>query len=278
MGYTRLFSISNKYDISIIFLYFYGEFPVCETAEQQTMRGSTNNSRTTSHNKGNAMLLSSSFSKKFIALAVAALGTTVASAQVDVTCTSSITGGTTQNVLVPLGASCTLTDVRVLGNVEVKDGASVIVRRGSVNGDVIVELGASARLNRGNVNGSVAGFGARLISVSGTTIAKDVLAEDTASIVIATGASIGKLEALRSGRITMSGVRVAGDVKFEENFGAIVADGNTVAGNFEAYLNSGGAAFNANVVRGNMQCKDNLPAPAGAGNVAAIKEDQCALL
>jgi hypothetical protein len=270
--------IFEKYDIFIKKVYFRCAIPVCETADSLNDARPIKQPMNDISQKGIAMFPSSSLSKNFIATAVAALGAAAASAQVDVTCTSSITGGTTQNVLVPMGASCTLTDVRVLGNVEVKDAASVIVRRGSINGDVIVELGASARLNRGNVNGSVAGFGARLVSVNGTTIAKDVLAEDTATVVIASGASIGKLEALRSGRITMSGVRVAGDVKFEENFGAIVADGNNVAGNFEAYLNSGGASFSANVIRGNMQCKENLPAPTGTGNVAAIKEDQCATL
>jgi hypothetical protein len=224
------------------------------------------------------MFPSSTLKIKSIAAVVALASAGIANAQVDVTCTSSVTGGTVQNVLVPAYSSCTLTDVRVLGNVEVKEFASVITRRGSINGDLIAETGAAARLNGGNVNGNVAGFGARLLSVNGTTIAKDVLAEETATVVIATGASIGKLEALRSGRVTMSGVRVAGDVKFEENTGAIVADGNSVAGNFEAYLNSGGASFNMNVIRGNMQCKENLPAPTGAGNTAAIKEDQCAPL
>jgi hypothetical protein len=216
-----------------------------------------------------------SLKQKLIAGAIASLAAASASAQVDVTCVGAITGGTTQNVLVPAGASCTLTDVRVLGNVEVKDFANLIARRGSINGDVIVEMQGTARLVRGNINGSVAGLGARLVSVNGTTIAKDVIAEDTTNVVIGSGALIGKLEALRSGRVSIIGARVAGDLKFEENFGAITAEGNSVAGNFEAYLNSGGATFNMNTIRGNMQCKDNLPAPTGTGNTAAIKEDQC---
>ena len=31
-------------------------------------------------------------------------------------------------------------------------------------------------------------------------------------------------------------------------------------------------------IDGNLQCKENLPAPAGGGNTAALKEDQCAAL
>jgi hypothetical protein len=219
-----------------------------------------------------------SLKHKLIAGAIAAISAASASAQVDVTCTSAITGGTTQNVLVPAGASCTLTDVRVLGNIEVKDFGNLLARRGSINGDVIVEMQAAARLVRGNINGGIIGLGARLVSVNGTTIAKDVIAEETANVVIGSGASIGKLEALRSGRVSMIGARVAGDVKLEENTGVITLESNSVAGNFEAYLNSGGATFNLNTVRGNMQCKENLPAPVGSGNTAASKEDQCAAL
>jgi hypothetical protein len=219
-----------------------------------------------------------SFKQKLIAGAVASIAAASASAQVDITCTGAVTGGVTQNVIVPAGSSCTLTDVRVLGNVEVKDFATLLARRGSINGDVIVEMQGAARLVRGNINGGIVGLGARLLSVNGTTIAKDVIAEDTANVVVGSGASIGKLEALRSGRVSIIGARVAGDVKFEENTGTITAEGNSVAGNFEAYLNSGGATFNMNTVRGNMQCKENLPAPTGAGNTAAIKEDQCAAL
>ena len=119
-----------------------------------------------------------------------------ASAQVDVTCLGAQTGVTVQNVIVPLGATCTLTDVRVLGNVEVKEMATVNIRRGSINGDLIVESGGTARLTRGSINGSVQGLGARLVNISGTTIARDIVAEETATLVVGSGASTGSIEVL----------------------------------------------------------------------------------
>jgi hypothetical protein len=201
-----------------------------------------------------------------------------AHAQVDVTCTTAITGGVTQNVIVPMGASCTLTDVSVLGNIEVKEMANVVTRRGSINGDVIIESMGSARLNRGNINGKVESLGGRLLNVAGTTIAKDIVALDTLTVVVGAGARVGAVEVLSSGRVLVSGVTIQGDAKFQQNTGLVSASDNSISGNMQVFDNLGGVTMNTNTIRGNMQCKDNLPAPSGAGNVAAIKEDQCAAL
>jgi hypothetical protein len=201
-----------------------------------------------------------------------------AHAQVDVICTGALANTVVQNVIVPFGAACTLTDMTVLGNVEVEETARVTIRRGSVNGDVIGEQGSTVRMVRGNVNGSVQGFAARLVSIAGTTIAKDIVSDGTQNLVVNTGARTGSIEVLKGGTASISAVQIQGNLKFEENSGAVFATGNTVSGNFEAYLNTGGATFNSNAITGNMQCKENLPVPTGSGNTAAIKEDQCATL
>jgi hypothetical protein len=58
--------------------------------------------------------------------------------------------------------------------------------------------------------------------------------------------------------------------------GPVSATGNQVRGNIQVLFNRGGVALNGNVTNtGVMQCKENLPAPTGGGNVAAAKEDQC---
>jgi len=220
--------------------------------------------------------------RAFLALAIAFpmffAGAGSAFAQVDVTCVSALSRQTVQNVIVPQGAVCSLTDMTVLGNVEVKELATVTIRRGSVNGDVIVEAGAIARLIAGRISGGVVGLGARLINVNGTSIAVDVKAEETSSLVVGNGARVGSIEVLKGGSANISGVRLTGGLKFEENRGAITASSNIVAGNFEAFLNTGRLTFNSNTITGNMQCKENLIAPVGSGNTAAIKEDQCAAL
>lgn len=46
----------------------------------------------------------------------------------------------------------------------------------------------------------------------------------------------------------------------------------------QAFQNRGGPGitFNRNRIDGNMQCKENVPAPTGAGNIVqGNKEDQC---
>ena len=218
----------------------------------------------------------------FLALAIAFpmffAGAPSAFAQVDITCISALSRQTVQNVIVPQGAVCSLTDMTVLGNVEVKELATVTIRRGSVNGDVIAEAGATARLVAGRISGGVAGLGARLININGTSIAIDVTADQTTSVVVGNGARAGSIEILKGGSANISGGRLSGSLKFEENRGAITASSNIVAGNFEAFLNQGRLTFNSNTITGNMQCKENRLAPTGSGNTAAIKEDQCAAL
>jgi hypothetical protein len=219
----------------------------------------------------------------FIAFAVAAqltiTGAATAFAQVDITCVGSRSNQTVQNVIVPMGATFTLTGMRVLGNIEVKELARATVRTSTVSGDIIAEQGSIARLVGGSVAGEVLGLAAQSINVSGgTVIAGGILTEETAAVVVGTGTTAGNIEILKGGTATISGSRVNGSIKFEENRGRVAASSNQVAGNFEAYLNTGGAAFNSNRITGNMQCKDNLPAPTGRGNTAVSKEDQCARL
>ena len=51
-----------------------------------------------------------------------------------------------------------------------------------------------------------------------------------------------------------------------------------MGGSLQAFKNYGGVALNRNRIKGNLQCKENIPAPTGSGNQAASKEDQCARL
>jgi hypothetical protein len=43
------------------------------------------------------------------------------------------------------------------------------------------------------------------------------------------------------------------------------------------FQNPGGVSITSNRVNGNLQCKENVPAPTGGGNIVqGNKEDQCA--
>jgi hypothetical protein len=51
-----------------------------------------------------------------------------------------------------------------------------------------------------------------------------------------------------------------------------------LGGDLQAFKNLGGVSLVNNRMKGNLQCKENIPAPTGRGNQAASKEDQCARL
>jgi hypothetical protein len=69
--------------------------------------------------------------------------------------------------------------------------------------------------------------------------------------------------------------QVTGDIQIEAMRGAVTASRNRLTGNMQIMANRGGVTMNRNNMGGVMQCKDNLPAPTGANNVATLKEDQC---
>jgi hypothetical protein len=57
-----------------------------------------------------------------------------------------------------------------------------------------------------------------------------------------------------------------------------VAD-NDVNGSVQVMKNVGGVVISTNIIDGNLQCKENEPAPIGGGNeVQGNAEDQCATL
>ncbi|MFN0105712.1 MAG: hypothetical protein ACKV2U_26950 [Bryobacteraceae bacterium] len=74
------------------------------------------------------------------------------------------------------------------------------------------------------------------------------------------------------------GVTIQGSVQYVENTGALMMTGVFIGSDFQLFKNSGGATLINNTIRQNMQCKENTPPPAGSGNVAGNKEDQCAAL
>ena len=73
----------------------------------------------------------------------------------------------------------------------------------------------------------------------------------------------------------LPGTSIYGDFQYEENAGFLFASDSFIRGNFQMFKNLGGANIVNNTIRQNMQCKENWPVPAGGGNLAGKKEDQC---
>lgn len=147
-----------------------------------------------------------------------------------------------------------------LDNVFVPDGATCVLDRTRTNGSVVVGRGASLRARSVSINGNVQAEGAAFVGIGGYS---------------AVG---GSVQIVQGGGATIEQARIKGDLQFESNTAPLAANGNTIGGSLQAFQNMGGATFNHNRMNGNMQCKENIPAPTGSGNISPSKEDQCARL
>jgi DUF4097 and DUF4098 domain-containing protein YvlB len=123
-------------------------------------------------------------------------------------------------------------------NLRVPQGATCTLSRTTVKGTVKVENGATLRATSIRVVGNIQGEGARSVSVVTSRIG-------------------GSYQLVQGGGSRLDRSFVNGDVQLFSNQGTITVVNNTIDGN--------------------LQCKENSPAPTGGGNVVGgNKEDQCA--
>lgn len=149
---------------------------------------------------------------------------------------------------------------RAFDNIFVPDNASCTLNRSRLNGNIVVGRGASLQANGVRVNGSIQAEGALQVGVGpGSTVG-------------------GSIQVKQGGGASITGARVSGDIQFDENVLPLAATDNIVGGSIQVVKNSGGATLERNRINGNLQCKENDPAPVGGGNLAASKEDQCSAL
>lgn len=156
-------------------------------------------------------------------------------------CRGTIGAVTVEDVVVPQGATCTLEGTRVRGDVEVKRDATLIGRGIRVDGNVQGENQREVRVGRSSVVG-------------------------------------GNVQLEQGVRGSVNDTIVGGDIQYEQNRGSLEARRNRVGGNVQVFGNRGGTTIvvDANRIDGNLQCKENAPAPTGGGNVVqGSKEDQC---
>ena len=156
----------------------------------------------------------------------------------------------------------TLGAVTVVGSVIVPDDATCVLDGTRVEGSVVVESRATLRATGTTISGTVAGEGPGTVDVRSSSVGN--------------GFSISKAEPL--GSVTLASSSVTGDVSLADNRGPAELSGNEVGGSTQANTNTGGLTISANRIVNGLQCQDNVPAPAGGGNVAAQKQGQCVAL
>jgi hypothetical protein len=180
---------------------------------------------------------------KKLVVAIAALGAALPAFADDISCTGPIGARTIDgNVIVPRGRSCTLTGTRVIGNVELRDDAQVLIRgEANVDGNVQTDGAARVRIRYSTIGGNV-----QLTGI------------DTS------------LESL----VVHS--RVGGTVDWNDNGAPFLIRFSEVDSDVKVNQNSALARVFDNTVGGNLQCQSNEPAPKGARNIVyGSKEDQC---
>jgi hypothetical protein len=165
----------------------------------------------------------------------------VASAE-ETTCRGTLADVTVDNLRVPDGAICELNGTRVKGTVKVESGATLRA------------------------------FGIRVVH--------NVQGENARKVAVRDGSRVGgSVQVKQGGKGRVSGSKVKGDIQFDQNTGALRAASNTVGGSIQVVGNDALATITDNRVDGNLQCKENEPAPVGGGNIVqGTKEDQCASL
>jgi feruloyl esterase len=169
----------------------------------------------------------------------------------DTSCTSTLSGSITGNVIVPVGASCTLSDATVTGNVQVLQNASLTVdatqQPTTIDGNVLAIQCASALLKGG-------------VTVS---------------------ASVQIRQCAQPSGFVGPGVKIGGDFQCINNGGGCKADLGDVQGSVQVQANNSSAASDISLVSvgGNLQCQGNTPSPThtfGPDFVAGSLQGQCA--
>lgn len=147
-----------------------------------------------------------------------------------------------------------------LDNIFVPDGTRCVLNRTRAKGNVVVGRGASLSATSVSINGNLQAEGAASVVVNGRSTFG------------------GSVQIVQGNNASIDDARIDGDILFDEQTGPLSASANTIGGNLQAFKNYAGVNLRNNRIKGNLQCKENIPAPTGGGNRASSKEDQCARL
>ena len=188
----------------------------------------------------------------------------------DIRCSGTRTG-TFDNVTVPVGATCTLRNSTVQGNLMALENARLYVFSTTVRGNIQGDKARIVQVTGGRVDGDIQ-------IVQGTS--PGALGASVTGGTVVTGGDI-QIEKMSTGRVIVSDARVNnGNIQIVENNTSTRLEivRNRTGGNMQVFKNRGAGQ---KIVRGNtvaqdLQCKENTHPFIGGPNTAGDKEDQCA--
>lgn len=203
----------------------------------------------------------------------------------DARCVGFLPPGTYDNVVVPRDTDCTLSGAVVRGNVKALRGASLFSSgnriAGNLQGDRPRFVGSLGDTIGGNVH-VIGATGTPGFLFDGLSINVFVCSArlDDGNIVVEKSRNgtvvVGTLLEVCPGNTVTKG-----NIKVERNFippaEVLAVAQNTVGGNVQVFRNTGPGGKNVagNVIRQNLQCKENDPPFNGGTNLARKAEGQC---
>ena len=127
----------------------------------------------------------------------------------------------------------------------------------TIQGTITVERNARLDASRVRVVGNVQAENHRFVSLTGSTVG-------------------GSVQFDQGGAFKVANTDVEGSIQVTSNSGQSRLKANTVNQDVQVFSHRDGIAIVDNRIDGNLQCKENTPAPTGGGNrVQGNKEDQC---
>jgi hypothetical protein len=115
-------------------------------------------------------------------------------------------------------------------------------------------------------------------TLRGTKVQGTVKVERGATLYASSIRVIGNVQAEGAARVNVVSSRVGGSIQIVQGRHSKV-DRNAVKQDVQYFSNRGSVSITGNRINGNLQCKSNVPAPTGGGNIVqGNKQDQCARL
>jgi len=209
-------------------------------------------------------------------------------------CEGTLPPGDYDNVVVPQGPRCYLSDSIVRGNVIALEHSSIAMVRDEVDGNVKALEQADVIIIDSEVRGNVKGHRADAVGVLTSTVGKSIhivganVPGPFGPVAVSVHGTLlpkGNIHIERNttlgvgiGNTTLEkgNVKVAGNVVHHPLFGLVIR-ANQIAGNMQVFNNSGPAEkfVQHNDIRAALRCFENTDPFIGGPNFAQKAEDQC---
>jgi hypothetical protein len=144
-------------------------------------------------------------------------------------------------------------------------------------GDLVVPAGATCTLDGTTVRGNIDVRSGATLDATGVSVRGNIQSDGHAAVGVDGASRIaGSIQLQRGGAFNILDTAVGGDIQVAENRGASSLDANTVGDDVHVIRHRDGVSITDNQIDGNLQCRDNVPAPTGGGNVVQGNVDgQC---